>query len=881
MTRRRVSLFVIAFMAIVFLAAGGLVVFRLPLAEILLRRGLAAQGLTSIEFAVAELGLYRARLTGVALGRGRELEVAELRLSYTPDSLLARRVEAVDITGLRMKLDLTGAAPPLGSLQAALTPRDTPADAAPPLALPPVRVSDARIDAATPTGPVTAELSGEVAPQDGGRLRADFDLSLAAALGARVSGRLSAAGDLGGDIAGTLTVHNGRLAMATTEVAGAQGEFNFRLDGFAPRSAEGRLALGRLSLERTEVPGAVLEIAATPTEANLIARASAGDGSFEAEVEAEIANPTGDPRLRATGRVVLDLAAPIAAPLWTRAGIPPPRGGRVALDLRAGAEASQKSPWRLSDGTLDLDLDVTDLAAPGLAVPAARLRLPLGIALRDAELRLRSRGDGAFHVAGATYATAGARWRSLEPLAGAIAALETTWSPGDPEGPSRLAAVLRPEPTALEVARDNAAPLRVELAGQSLDVAYEAGRSDAPPLSLALAEGRLAAPDQALAAEAVTFTAELEPTLALRRARFAVGALRHLGEPAAFAPWSLNGTLRGRGEAIHLDATARGPDGHGTVTASGDLDPGAGNGRLTLSLAPVAFAEGGPAPATFVPALTAIRDARGSVSGTAEMEWGPAEPLARGRLVLDDLAFTAPGAAVAGLELDLTLDRLYPPRTPPDQRLTVARIDPGVPLRDLDLRFRILPGAPPKLAIGSGEVGLLDGGLSLAAVTIDPAAERVAVPVTARGLDLTAFFALIDVEGLAGEGKLSGQIPLVFSGGAVAVEDGHLAAEGPGVLRIRSDTARRLLASGGESTELVLNALEDFRYSELTLDVAKELTGDPRLTLSMLGHNPAVYEGHPIRFNVNLEGRTGRLLESLSEAYSLSNRLLLRLWRTD
>ena len=47
----------------------------------------------------------------------------------------------------------------------------------------------------------------------------------------------------------------------------------------------------------------------------------------------------------------------------------------------------------------------------------------------------------------------------------------------------------------------------------------------------------------------------------------------------------------------------------------------------------------------------------------------------------------------------------------------------------------------------------------------------------------------------------------------------------------------------------------------------------------LLGHNPDVLDGYPFRFNINLEGDTDRLVAALSQAYSLSNRMLRRFWR--
>ena len=98
-------------------------------------------------------------------------------------------------------------------------------------------------------------------------------------------------------------------------------------------------------------------------------------------------------------------------------------------------------------------------------------------------------------------------------------------------------------------------------------------------------------------------------------------------------------------------------------------------------------------------------------------------------------------------------------------------------------------------------------------------------------------------------------------------------------MRFESARAREVLAAAGESAELMLRALEDFRYDELSLAIDKPATASARLTLVLLGHNPAVLDGYPFRFNINLEGDTDRLVAALNQAYSLSNRLLRQFLR--
>jgi hypothetical protein len=183
------------------------------------------------------------------------------------------------------------------------------------------------------------------------------------------------------------------------------------------------------------------------------------------------------------------------------------------------------------------------------------------------------------------------------------------------------------------------------------------------------------------------------------------------------------------------------------------------------------------------------------------------------------------------------------------------------------------------LGIERGRIGLSGGRVLLRDLLLDPAAPRLDLPLEVAGLDLAKLFRILDIAGLSGSGQLSGRIPITLEGETVTIANGRLAADAPGTLRFESAQARQALAGAGESAELMLRALQDFRYDELSLTIDKPAAADARLTLVLLGHNPEVLDGYPFRFNINLEGDTDRLAAALGQTYSLSNRMLRKFWR--
>ncbi|MNR52193.1 hypothetical protein D3C85_1719890 [compost metagenome] len=63
--------------------------------------------------------------------------------------------------------------------------------------------------------------------------------------------------------------------------------------------------------------------------------------------------------------------------------------------------------------------------------------------------------------------------------------------------------------------------------------------------------------------------------------------------------------------------------------------------------------------------------------------------------------------------------------------------------------------------------------------------------------------------------------------------------------------------------QLVTQSLEDFRFATLNSQVNYDQHGKLRLAMRLEGRNPAIEQGRPIHFNINLEEDIPTLLASL------------------
>jgi len=224
------------------------------------------------------------------------------------------------------------------------------------------------------------------------------------------------------------------------------------------------------------------------------------------------------------------------------------------------------------------------------------------------------------------------------------------------------------------------------------------------------------------------------------------------------------------------------------------------------------------------------------------------------------------------------LDRMVPPHTPPKQAVHVKHIAAGVTLDNLALRFALVEGvAPdiPALQIASFQTLFAGGRLSIAPTVIDAAAKSSQLVIALENVDLAALLAAVGLDGVSGTGRLRGVIPVKMAeaGKAVGISGGRLAASGPGILRIRSDTVKRALAQGGAEVALLLQALEDFRYETLTMEIEKKATGEGHILLRTRGQNPAVSAGQPFVVNLNLSGNVDRLAAVAAQAFQLPGTL--------
>jgi hypothetical protein len=342
-----------------------------------------------------------------------------------------------------------------------------------------------------------------------------------------------------------------------------------------------------------------------------------------------------------------------------------------------------------------------------------------------------------------------------------------------------------------------------------------------------------------VAAGGLSATVDMAEDFTKPAVRFALTSLAHDVDESLVAPMALAGNVERQGEIWRLAATATGAQAVKIeLQGSYELTDGTVRGRLTLP--PIRFTPEGLQPGDMVPALGAMQSVTGAVAGHLAVHWQSGRPIVpEGVLRIDDVSFEADGVPVEMLTA------------------RVALVGEGA-------------SAEPVLRINEAHLTLAGGRIATSGTVFKPLAERNRVALRISDLDLSLLLAALDMEGVSGEGKFAGVLPLLVASDDVAIEAGRLEAQGPGVLRMASPETAAALAQGGTDTNLLLQALADFHYERLALTFDKPLSGESRLTLNMLGHNPAVLDGHPFQINVTVTTNLDKILGVIAQGGRLS-----------
>jgi len=128
-----------------------------------------------------------------------------------------------------------------------------------------------------------------------------------------------------------------------------------------------------------------------------------------------------------------------------------------------------------------------------------------------------------------------------------------------------------------------------------------------------------------------------------------------------------------------------------------------------------------------------------------------------------------------------------------------------------------------------------------------------------------------DFDGLKGSGSLDMSLPVSTDQTGINIRNGFFRSTVPGYLAYTKDKVRPGPGTGREGalgygvagSNIGMQALENFQYQDLSGEINYQSDGNYQIKVHLEGNNPDLYEGHPVVFNLNINGSLPELFEAL------------------
>lgn len=339
------------------------------------------------------------------------------------------------------------------------------------------------------------------------------------------------------------------------------------------------------------------------------------------------------------------------------------------------------------------------------------------------------------------------------------------------------------------------------------------------------------------------------------------------------------------------DVKGSSKDNNSVLAVSGKLSNGAGlnlshqlqydgNTELNWQLQEIFLLAGNPLQATFSqwPALLELN--RGKLQAEGNLQLQNDQITTQARLALSGVNGLYDTTLFKQLSTEIFATVQQDKLTLTTTASRVGEINRGLIGGPVDVSAQYLADIHSPLAgmltLQQAQMQLMGGNISVQPATLDLSASTQQLTLDIKQLDISQLLAQHPTTDLAGNGRISGKVPLIISKAGATVTAGTLSAETPGgVLQYRPAGAAGMAASN-PGMKVMLQALDDFHYSVLASEVSYDTSGKLLLALTLKGSNPALEKGRPINLTINLEEDLPALITSLQLSSQISDKIKQR-----
>jgi len=417
-------------------------------------------------------------------------------------------------------------------------------------------------------------------------------------------------------------------------------------------------------------------------------------------------------------------------------------------------------------------------------------------------------------------------------------------------------------------------PLDATISGQA-DVLFKNSTPDIKA-TLQLKNARLSIPPQKTRDVHINANTHLTYNFADKKADLTLNdiTVEHKSSAPFFQPLRLTGNGRYNMEDVffNADITLQNTPSQALITAKGKHSLIHKRGNAKINIPPMSFSPSGLKPTDLSPVLSMIEQVTGTLSASSHINWQNNKVTTQtGEMTLSGVNLKTDTLQAHNINTKLRLSKLWPPQTQGVQTITLDELFSGISLGQPKLNFSLKKQI---LNIQDFHSNLIGGQISVDNFIIDPKAKKHDLTVQVSQLNLEELFTLLELDGVAGTGHLTGKIPVSLENNDLVIRNAKLATDNPGVLQFKSEKAKQVLGGAGEQVDLLLRVLSNFHYEKLSLIINRELSHNAIVNLRIEGKNPDVMEARPFNLNINLEGNIDKLIAVVLEGYRLSDKAI-------
>ncbi len=296
---------------------------------------------------------------------------------------------------------------------------------------------------------------------------------------------------------------------------------------------------------------------------------------------------------------------------------------------------------------------------------------------------------------------------------------------------------------------------------------------------------------------------------------------------------------------------------------TGQHDLGSARGELVFAPTPLIFEPRSFQPSALSPLLRGPANVTGRVDVAGGATWSPGDFNATAQLQLRRVGFALANAGVfQGVSGTVAVSDLFKMQSAPGQTLTIESVTLGTPFEQGVVKFQLagFDGVRLESAVwpfAGGEIRLTP-----LEYMFDAGQNRLVAE--AVDWDLPTLIERFKVPDVKVQGKVNGTFPIVFSTGSARIDNAVLEATKEGGVIQYSGSTGDAAGQSDQSAKLLFDALSDFRYQVLRMELDGDLAGQMIMKLTLRGANPNVLSGQPFDVNVSIDSPLLSLLNMTS-----------------